>query len=363
MQKSWPEVNHTWLWCGKCAGWSPWRCRIQLLWLLFFCRENAIHNIDDFLSFPSLTPLTSRLLCKHFSAASISSMVCAVTAFLSFFAHLCVQPSSALSPCTGDSPMQWILWVFNLFSCNSGFFGLLFQPSCTFECCLLYPHLITLCGAAGVIVVSQALFASAVQWFCSILWSQLANALPSVLLYYVLLFRTQVQLSWKETPVSLSGELVFHVENGKKFHNLSLYFLGKDLAQGSEPDRRVFPSWIQVVFTEWKAETGSQCAFCSLWNMCLQLLWLQCWPPSVGVVSSAHPFNSKLASSALPFCSTRQQACRRLQCACPCTLGGQHQAALCQGTGEWWGGGRGGIVSGQHATDVILLCGILLLRH
>lgn len=104
-------------------------------------------------------------------------------------------------------------------------------------------YILTLCGAAGVIVLSQVLFASAVQWFCSILLSQLANALPSVLLYCVLLFRTQVQLSCKATPVSLSGELVFH---GKKFQSLSLYFLGKHLAQGSEPNRRVFPSWIQV---------------------------------------------------------------------------------------------------------------------
>lgn len=33
------------------------------------------------------------------------------------------------------------------------------------------------------------------------------------------------------------------------------------------------------------------------------------------------------------------------------------QAALGQGTGKRWGGG-GGIVSSQHAADVILLCGI-----
>lgn len=49
--------------------------------------------------------------------------------------------------------------------------------------------------------------------------------------------------------------------------------------------------------------------------------------------------------------------CMKLQCACPCTLGGQHQAALCQGTGRRWRGG-GGIVSRQHAAAVILLCGI-----
>lgn len=52
----------------------------------------------------------------------------------------------------------------------------------------------TLCGAAGVIVLPQVLFASAVEWFCSILLAQLANVLPSVLLYCVA-FRAQVQLS------------------------------------------------------------------------------------------------------------------------------------------------------------------------
>lgn len=46
--------------------------------------------------------------------------------------------------------------------------------------------------------------------------------------------------------MSLNRELVSHVKNGRKFQSLSQYFLGKDLAQGSEPSRRVFPSRIQV---------------------------------------------------------------------------------------------------------------------
>lgn len=138
------------------------------------------------MSFPSPTPLASRLLCKHFSAASISPMVCAVTAFLSFFAHLCLQPSSAL--CPELSPV-WMtaqcngLHEFSAFSLATlVFFECLFQPSSTLECCLLYPHLITFCGAAGVSVPSHVLFASAVQWFFSTLLSQLANVLPSGLL-------------------------------------------------------------------------------------------------------------------------------------------------------------------------------------
>lgn len=96
------------------------------------------------------------------------------------------------------------------------FFFLTVLSALLLECCLLYPHLITLCGAAGIIGLSQVLFASAVQWFCSILLSQLANALSSVLLYCVLLFRIQVQLSQKETPLSLNGELVFCGKNRKK---------------------------------------------------------------------------------------------------------------------------------------------------
>lgn len=96
-------------------------------------------------------------------------MVCAVTAFYPF---LLIYVSSQAQRCVRELSPVWVtaqcngLREFSSFSLATlVFFGLLFQPSSTLECCLLYPHLITLCGAAGVIVLSQVLFASAVQWF------------------------------------------------------------------------------------------------------------------------------------------------------------------------------------------------------
>lgn len=108
---------------GICASWSTQRWQVPLFWFLFFCTENIIHRLVVSWSLhPSPTPLTSRLLCEHFPASTISLMVCAVATFLSFFFFplICVVPWNFFSSkaqhcvpravtCKYDSPMQWIV--------------------------------------------------------------------------------------------------------------------------------------------------------------------------------------------------------------------------------------------------------------
>lgn len=113
-----------------------------------------------------------------------------------------------------------------------------------------------------------------------------------------------------------------------KIESLSLCFFRKDLAQGGEPNKRVFPSWSQV---RWQNRRLTQAAalllFVSPTNACwqplgplhAQSLWLLCWPwPSLAMVSiTTVTLSTPDPSAQLPFRSSHDNPCSQLLCARP----------------------------------------------
>lgn len=148
--------------------------------------------------------------------------------------------------CMDDSPMQWTAWIFSLFSCNFGFFWMSLSA-------LLHPwvlpfisspdHLLWGCRCVSPIPRPVCFCCSMVLFHPFITTGKCSSLWPPLLCCFLGLKSSFLE----KRPLWVSAENWSSTwKMGKNSRTLACIFLEKHLAQGSEPNRRVFPSWIQV---------------------------------------------------------------------------------------------------------------------